>query len=266
MVTKAELPGEKLDMQKMPGHWALARLGKRVLRPGGLEMTQELLSALRIGPEDHVVEFAPGLGLTARKVLKAEPASYTAVERDEAAAKLVNGYLTGPNQRCVRGHAQDTGLETHSATVVYGEAMLTMQTTEQKRVIIREAARILKPGGRYGVHEICLMPDDLAEDEVRVLEADLALAIRSGVRPLRRCEWRELFESADLRVEREFTNDFHLLEPRRMLRDEGFFGAARILFNMLRDPVARSRVMTMRRAIRRHAHHMRAIMLIGVKR
>ncbi len=264
-MTKAELPGEKLDMQKMPGHWALARVGKRVLRPGGLEMTQELLSALRIGPEDHVVEFAPGLGLTARKTLAAGPASYTAVERDGAAAKLVNGYLTGPNQRCIRGSAQDTGLDADSATVVYGEAMLTMQTTEQKRRIIREAARLLRPGGRYGVHEICLMPDDLADDEVRVLEADLARAIRSGVRPLRRSEWRELFESADLRVVREFTNDFHLLEPRRMLQDEGFFGSARILFNMLRDGEARRRVIEMRRAIRRYADRMQAIMLIGVK-
>lgn len=266
MVTKAELPGEKLDMQKMPGHWALARVGKRVLRPGGVEMTRELLSALRIGPEDHVVEFAPGLGLTARMTLEAGPASYTAVERDGAAAKLVDRYLTGPNQCCVRGSAQDTGLETNSATVVYGEAMLTMQTTEQKRRIVREAARILKPGGRYGVHEICLMPDDLPDDEVRVLEADLAQAIRAGVRPLRRREWRELFDSADLSVEREFTNDFHLLEPRRVLRDEGFFGAARILFNMLRDGEARRRVIEMRRAIRRHAGRMQAIMLLGVKR
>ena len=29
--------------EKMPGHWLLARLGKRVLRPGGLELTQRLL-------------------------------------------------------------------------------------------------------------------------------------------------------------------------------------------------------------------------------
>lgn len=27
------LPGEGLDASKMPGHWLLARLGKRVLRP-----------------------------------------------------------------------------------------------------------------------------------------------------------------------------------------------------------------------------------------
>lgn len=28
------LPGEGLDFSKMPGHWLLAQMGKRVLRPG----------------------------------------------------------------------------------------------------------------------------------------------------------------------------------------------------------------------------------------
>ena len=43
----------------MPAHWLLARLGKRVLRPGGLGITRALLDGLAVGPEDDVVEFAP---------------------------------------------------------------------------------------------------------------------------------------------------------------------------------------------------------------
>ena len=52
-------------LDKMPGHWVLARMGKRVLRPGGLELTRRLLAELAISPSDDVVEFAPGLGVTA---------------------------------------------------------------------------------------------------------------------------------------------------------------------------------------------------------
>ena len=37
------LPGSELDIDRMPGHWLLARMGKRVLRPGGVETTGELL-------------------------------------------------------------------------------------------------------------------------------------------------------------------------------------------------------------------------------
>ena len=47
---------------KMPGHWLLARLGKRVLRPGGLGLTRIMLDRLGIGARDEVVEFAPAWG------------------------------------------------------------------------------------------------------------------------------------------------------------------------------------------------------------
>lgn len=142
------LPGEQLDMEKMPGHWALARLGKRVLRPGGLAMTRRLLSSLAIASSDHVIEFAPGLGVTAQMTLKANPASYTAVERDKQAAALVERSLSGSAGRCVVGSAAETGLGDGTATVVYGEAMLTMQTLDQKRRIVGEASRLLVSGGR----------------------------------------------------------------------------------------------------------------------
>ncbi len=44
---------------KMPGHWLLAKMGKRVLRPGGLELTRVMLERLDIQAHDAVVEFAP---------------------------------------------------------------------------------------------------------------------------------------------------------------------------------------------------------------
>ena len=37
---------------KMPGHWLLAKMGKRVLRPGGLELTRAMLDRLAVGPHD----------------------------------------------------------------------------------------------------------------------------------------------------------------------------------------------------------------------
>ncbi len=33
--TELPLPGARLAAEKMPSHWLLAPLGKRVLRPGG---------------------------------------------------------------------------------------------------------------------------------------------------------------------------------------------------------------------------------------
>jgi ubiquinone/menaquinone biosynthesis C-methylase UbiE len=142
------MPGDELQAEKMPGHWLLARMGKRVLRPGRLQLTCQMIEALNIGPSDAVIEFAPGFGETARLTLNKQPATYTAVERDKDAGAMVQKILRGSEQRCVVGLAEETGLPSASATVVYGEAMLSMQTPDQKARIVREAQRLLKPGGR----------------------------------------------------------------------------------------------------------------------
>ena len=260
------MPGDELKAEKMPGHWLLARLGKRVLRPGGRQMTTRMIEALNIQPGDEVIEFAPGLGETARLTLQLKPASYTAVERDKDAAALVEKFLTGPEQRCVVGFAENTGLPDATATVVYGEAMLSMQPPQHKLQIVREAYRLLKQGGRYGIHELCLMPDDLDENTKREIQNDLAAAIHHGTRPLTGAEWQGLLESEGFSVQAQVQAPMHLLEPRRIMQDEGVFGALRFAFNLLCNREARRRVLAMRRVFSKHRNHLAAIMLIALKR
>lgn len=258
-VIKLTPGGSEVRTEKMPGHWVLARLGKRVLRPGGMQLTRRMLEALRMQPTDEVVEFAPGMGVTARLTLKLKPASYTAVERDHAAAKIVATYLTGERQHCVVGNASDTRLPDQSATVVYGEAMLTMQTQEMKRQIVREAYRLLKRGGRYGIHEMCLMADNLDEKKKRETERALTGVVHHGVRPLTVSEWRSLLESEGFEVQSVDVATMSLLEPARLVRDEGLAGAGRFVWNVLRDSEARRRVLEMRAVFRRHRKQLGAV-------
>jgi SAM-dependent methyltransferase len=262
---KSSLPGAALQASKMPGHWLLARLGKRVLRPGGLNLTRRLLESLAIQSSDAVVEFAPGFGVTARMTLKLNPAAYTAVEGDEAAAGRVRRLLSGPHQRCLVGNAAEAPLPDQSATVVYGEAMLTMQGTEQKRRIVQEAARLLKPGGRYGIHELCLVPDNLDRRIKDEIEQALSRTIHVGARPLTTNEWRMVLEREGFKVQTEAKRPMRLLEPDRLLQDEGFWGALRFVKNLLRDREARHRVFAMRRIFVEYRLNMAAIMLVGVK-
>jgi ubiquinone/menaquinone biosynthesis C-methylase UbiE len=262
--TKAR-PGEGLKTEKMPGHWVLARLGKRVLRPGGMELTRRMLKILAIESPDQVIEFAPGMGTTARLTLALAPSSYTAVERDEAAAKIVGSYLTGPKQKCVVGSASETGLSAESATVVYGEAMLTMQTEPVKRSIVREAHRLLKHGGRYGIHEMCLTHEGLNDDARQEVERTLTGVVHHGVRPLTVAEWRLLLESEGFEVKAVETASMSLLEPVRLVKDEGLMGAIRFALNVLRDGEARRRVFEMRRTFRRNRKVIGAVALLAIK-
>ena len=250
---------------KMPGHWLLAKMDKRVLRPGGIELTRELLGRLGISQDDDVVEFAPGLGVTACLTLARKPHTYTAIERDRDAATTVERYLVGPTQRCVLGTAEETGLADASATVVYGEAMLSMQPAATKARIVGEAARLLKPGGRYGIHELCLVPDDVDDSVREAIQNDLSDEIHVGVRPLTADEWRDLLSSAGLAIVAEHTAPMHLLEPARLVKDEGLLRAMKFAWNVATHAAARKRVLTMRRVFRKYGNHLAAIALIATK-
>ncbi len=260
------LPGEELQASKMPGHWLLARLGKRVLRPGGRQLTSRMIEALDIRPADEVIEFAPGLGATARLTLKRKPTSYTAVERDQDAAALVQQFLQGPEQRCVVGLAENTGLPDATATVVYGEAMLSMQTPQQKSRIVREAHRLLKPGGRYGIHELCLIPDDLDDNTKREIQNGLSSVIHHGTRPLTIGEWQGLLESEGFSVQAHAQAPMHLLEPGRLIQDEGMLGALRFAFNLLCNREARRRVLAMRGVFSKYRDNLAAVVFVGQKK
>ena len=70
-------------------------MGKRVLRPGGKELSMKMIEGLSISPNDDVVEFAPGLGFTAGITLSKNPKSYTGVELNEEAAGILKNRLKG---------------------------------------------------------------------------------------------------------------------------------------------------------------------------
>ncbi len=258
-------PGGNIATPKMPGHWVLASLGKRVLRPGGIQLTEQMLKALQIQHDDHVVEFAPGLGFTARKTVALKPATYTAIERDENAARLVNQAIGSEHYQCRVASAENCGLSDEQSTVVYGEAMLTMQTEANKRKIIQEANRILAAGGRYGIHEIALQPDEIDADTRQVIRQDLSRVIHHGVNPLTLPEWENLFKEEGFHKHHVATAPMALLEIKRMIQDEGFFRFLKILTRMMFNASARTRVLEMRNVFRKHQKHMQAFVMVFEK-
>lgn len=229
-----------------------------------------MMAALAIGSNDDIVEFAPGLGATARMALQKQPRGYIGIERDQAASQLTRealGHQANEETRveCQVGKASETGLAAASSSVVYGEAMLTMQTATQKAAIIGEAFRILKPGGRYGIHELGVTPDDLSDAEKARLQRALSGAIRVGARPLTQPEWRKVLMQQGFDVAEQMTARMHLLEPRRMVQDEGVGRTLRIAFNIARAPAARKRVLAMRKVFRDNQRHLCATMIIARK-
>jgi SAM-dependent methyltransferase len=257
------VPAANLDPSRVAGHWLLARMGKRVLRPGGVETTEWILRSLGIATTDDIVEVAPGMGATTGLLLGANPASYTGVDRDPEAAALVGGLLDGQNRRVINATAAETGLPDDSVDVVVGEAYLTMQPDSVKHRIIAELARILRPGGRFALHEISFAPEDIDDRRRSTVVDSLTSSIRVSVNPLTVKGWTDLLSEHGIATSAPHLTPLHLLEPRRLLDDEGVGGTVKFLYNVARNPAARKRVSAMRRSMSANAANLQAIGLTG---
>lgn len=254
------------DFNKAQGHWLLARMGKKVLRPGGKEQTLKLIDALHISGTDDIVEFAPGLGFTASLALKHNPRSYIGIDADTDAVSSLQKKIRGGNVSIIQGTAAQTGLQEESKDKVFGEAMLTMQADHRKSEIIREAHRILKKGGLYAIHELGLEPDTLDEDVKAEIQKKLAQTIKVNARPLTGKEWSSLLEKEGFRISGVYTNPMRLLETGRIIDDEGFLRTMKIGFNLLIYPAARRRILEMRKVFRKYSNCMNGIVIIAEKK
>ncbi len=255
------------DEAHLQGHWLLAKLGKKVLRPGGKKLTNWMID--NANPTNkRVVEFAPGLGITAAEILDRNPKTYTGVDQDPNAATATTlstkQARLGIPTEVINGVASDTGLPTGSADLVVGEAMLTMQGEKGKTAIVSEANRILATGGRYAIHELLLTPNDVDQTVADNLRKALATTIKVNARPLTATEWSELLENNGFKVLSIKVAPMGLLQPKQMIEDEGP-RVLKIMFNLARNPQARKRVLAMRKVFSENAQNLGAISIIAEK-
>ena len=256
------------EASRMQGHWLLAMLGKRVLRPGGIGLTRRLLEAAGPTSADRVIELGPGVGRTAEILLAARPASYKGVDPNPEGREQVAGILAAHSRQTdaeyVVADAAHTGLPDGSADLIVGEAMLTIQSDDHKREIIAEVARLLAPGGRYAIHELALRADRSPEELEKICRS-ISRTIKVGARPLTAPAWKELLREAGLEVTWTGTASMSLLEPSRIVEDEGVLGALRFWRNMRRTPGARDRVNAMRQSFRLQGEALSAIGMVARK-
>jgi len=255
------------DEAHLQGHWLLAKLGKKVLRPGGKKLTNWMID--NANPTNkRVVEFAPGLGITAAEILDRNPKTYTGVDQDPDAATATTlstkQARLGIPTEVINGVASDTGLPTGAADLVVGEAMLTMQGEKGKTAIVSEANRILTTGGRYAIHELLLTPNNVDQTVADNLRKALATTIKVNARPLTATEWSELLESNGFKVLSIKVAPMGLLQPKQMIEDEGP-RVLKIMFNLARNPQARKRVLAMRKVFSENAQNLGAISIIAEK-
>lgn len=251
------------NMNDAQGHWILAKMGKRVLRPGGKELTEKLIHSLQISSKDNVAEFAPGIGFTAKKIIDLHPNSYIGVDANKDVVHLLSGKFPNKNVSFKLAYASDTQFPDESKDKVMAEAMLTMHNDERKSEIIREAHRILKKNGLYAIHELGLKNvDDRIKNDIN---KDLQLSIKVHARPLTIQEWTSLLEKEGFVIKKVFINEMHLLEFKRIIDDEGVLRTLKIAFNILMNRKARKRILEMRKVFRKNQNYLTAVAFVAEK-
>src|SRR5476649_182925 len=87
-----------------------------------------------------------------------------------------------------------------------------------------------------------------------------------GTRPLTSAEWQGLLEAEGFSVQTQAQAPMHLLEPWRIIQDEGVFGALRFALNLLCYREGRRRVLAMRRVFSKYRDHLAAVMMVAQKK
>lgn len=91
------------------------------------------------------------------------------------------------------------------------------------------------------------------------------VSIKVNARPLTVAEWRDVLAQHGLVVEQVSTAPMALLQPRRLISDEGVLGGLRFAKNVLTHHDARRRVLRMRRTFRAHRGHLTAVGIVARK-
>lgn len=106
-----------------------------------------VLDGLELGPE--VLELGPGPGLTTDQ-LRRNARYVTAVEIDPVLAESLSRRLQGSNVTVLQGDASSLPFEDEKFSAVVSFTMLHhVPSRELQDKILREACRVLKPGGAF---------------------------------------------------------------------------------------------------------------------
>lgn len=224
------------------------RLGIATPRPGGPRATELLLEGLELASGDRVVEIFPGRGATARRILTCHPRAYIGIAPGPASARdLARRLRRDPDLRTLVtrletsgaytgvsiGAADATGLPDESASAVVAEFVLTAARAEQKATALREAARLLPPGGRLGLHELCLAPpgtwDPTADSSRAEQAADELAGVDAVLAPVTEADWREIVTAAGLVVTGSILVPVHPPTPIDLARGLGRIGPLRAM-------------------------------------
>ncbi len=165
-------------------------LGLETFHPGGLQLTEELAELCDIRRGAKVLDVASGTGHSARYLTQRFDCQVVGLDSSNQMVTRAKQKALGSGEdlHFLRGDAHHLPFNSNVFDIVLSECAVCLLNTE---MALAEMARVTKPGGRVGIHEVCWKPGapkDLREE----------LAHIEGERPETLEGWKGLFEKAGL--------------------------------------------------------------------
>ncbi|MGE5657265.1 MAG: SAM-dependent methyltransferase [Actinomycetota bacterium] len=239
-----------VNLETATGHQVLAAAGKTILRPGGRIATEQLFAWADFQPGETVLELASSFGSSAITLAQRFGVRVVGVEKNPASVAKAreNIQAAGLEGQVTIIEADIFHLEgiSEQFDYVFAEAILSMQSAPAKAKLLSEIYRRLKKGGKFLSHEM------VAQEHESEIHQALVRVIRSNPTPLSETNWQAAFTAAGLAVEHHQIGSLTLLNPSKMLQDEGLFATVKIFWNVLTNPLIRQRVLGMRHIFKKY--------------
>jgi ubiquinone/menaquinone biosynthesis C-methylase UbiE len=221
-------------------------VGITVIHQGGFDATEKLCSNLNIQADSRVIDIACGKGTTAMLVAEKYGCNVVAVDIDpqliEEAKALAKKKGLENKITFLVGDALNLPFQNDEFDIAISQAMLVL--VDDKIKAIQEAERVVKKGGIAGWLELS-WKKEITEDFLQKVSSVICAYCMTNV--LTFDGWKKVFSDAGITDLNVIPLDF---QPNSggfssMVKDEGFWHAIRIAFNIMTNTEIRNRVKVM---------------------
>lgn len=259
--TESPTPLSDREVERLDPYQFMAVLGKKVIHPGGVRSTEEILRWAELRPNLHVLDVGAGVGTTAIEIVRRFGCRVTAVDIDPGMVVRA------------RANVRAAGLS-HSITIAQADIQaLEFSDDSFDRVVIeavtmfvdreraaREVVRVCRPLGRVLDHEFIYLRPPTPEVR-RIFEGEVCPGIRFSTGE----DWMELFRAAGLSGLQCTTGPFRMMTPGGMLSDEGLANLARMMLRVATRPAYLRKMSWLMSRILRVRSSLGYVVLAGTK-
>jgi ubiquinone/menaquinone biosynthesis C-methylase UbiE len=173
----------------------VASLDIASLHPGGRKATKTLLDRLEVAADDQVLDVGCGTARDLVELVQNKPCRAVGIDRSEKMVRMAQDRIKKRSMHdritVLRGDIQNLPFTNSNLDVVYTQSVL-LQVDKSRT--IKELARVLKTGGRYGSLEFAWgdEPDKSLMQRITDLTGE-------HFAPLKHEEWKKTFEEAGLK-------------------------------------------------------------------